>query len=256
MTTDAFDPSVYTVAPRMTLENGISLARALVAACPPSFPARIQRAAQKLGRSTDAAQAKLALRQKALGSISEDDKRLIDQAGDASWGALRGRLSAYAMLPSDEYADAQRARDLLTILFGDQGLSFVTESYPVQWATADTMLKRIRDENLAADINRICGAEFLENVRKRHDKYGAMVQNALIKANEIHVDLSVEVRALGSAIVTYATKVCAEIDDESDASAIVVVRAALQPIDSHRESQAKRGEAPAPAPAPEPVGTP
>lgn len=239
----------------MTLESGIALARALIAACPQSMPSRIHKAVKKLVDATDNAQAKLALRQKALGTISEEDKRLVDQAGDASWGGLRARLSAYGTLPVEEYPDAKRANEIVTLLFNDQGLSFLTEAYPVQWTIADTILKRIVDEKLEADINRIAGSEFLDNIRKRHNKYGAMVQSILIKAEGNHVDLGAEVRILGNAIVAYATKVCAHVEDDDEKS-FVEARAALQPIDAHREANAKK-TSPAPiTPAPESPATP
>jgi len=244
MTTDQFDPSLYTSPPRMTLESGIALCRALVAACPQTMPARIHKAAQKLAIATDKAQTALAWRQNALGAISEEDKRVVDQAGDASWSALRARLSAYSMLPADEYPDAKRAAEIEVRLFGDDGLSFLKETYAVQWTTADTILKRIDSDDLTSDINRIAGHEFLDNIRKRHTKYGAMVQSILIKAQQANVDLGAELRALGSAIVTYATKVCAHVEDD-DPTTIAEARTALGPIDAHREANAKKS-APAP----------
>lgn len=67
---ESFDTSLYTVAPRMTLESGLALARSLVIACPQNAPTRIRKAAQKLGSAADKAQDKLALRQKALGTAS------------------------------------------------------------------------------------------------------------------------------------------------------------------------------------------
>lgn len=223
----------------MTLESGLALARALVSACPASFPARIQKAAKKLGIAADKAQDKLALRQKALGTISEENRRLIDQAGDASWGTLRARLVAYAQLPTDEYPDAKRANEINSLLFAEDGLSFLTESYPVQWATADTILKRIVDESLEDDIVRIAGPEFLENIRKRHQKYGAMVQQWHLKSEMAQVDLGAEIRALGSAIVHYATNVCADVE-EDDAQSVERARIALHPIDVFREANTKK----------------
>jgi hypothetical protein len=255
-TPDSFDPSLYTVAPRMTLESGLALARALVIACPPNAPARIQKAAKKLGNAADKAQDKLALRQKALGTISDEDRRLVDQAGDASWGSLRGRLSAYAQLPADEYPDAKRAAEINTSLFADQGLSFLTESYPIQWAIADTILQRITKESLETDINRIAGPEFLENIRKRHQKYSAMVQQWHLKSEIAQVDLSAEIRTLGQAIVHYATNVCAEVDEEKPES-VNQARTALHPIDMHREANAKKSPAATsgPEPTPNPAGS-
>lgn len=252
MSNEVFDPAPYTNPPRMTLESGIALARALVAACPQSMPTRIHKAAQKLAGATDLAQAKLALRQKALGSISEDDKRAIDQAADGSWGALRSRLSAYSMLPTNEYPDAQRATELLTILFADSGLSFLIESYPVQWTTADTLLQRIQKDNLAADIDRIAGPDFLDNIRKRHARYGQMIQHSLVKSLELQVDLSDELRVLGHAIVAYATKICAHVD-EDDKDSLAEARAALQPIDLFREAYGKSSSPQTNAPPPTPT---
>jgi hypothetical protein len=238
----------------MTLESGIALARALVVACPQSMSARIHKAAKKLADATDKAQSGLAVRQKALGAVSDEDRRLIDQAGDASWGALRSRLSAYAMLPADEYTDAPIAAKLVTVLFADDGLSFLKETYPTQWTTADTILKRIDADSLHTDINRIAGPEFLDNIKKRHAKYGAMVQNILVKT-QVNVDLSAELRALGQAIVTYATKVCAHVEDD-DPKSIAEARTALHPIDAHRDANTSGSGHPATPPNPEtPVGT-
>lgn len=234
------DPSQYARPPVINLENGIALCRALVDACPKSMPASVKKAAKKLADMTDKAQAALALRQKALGKVSDEDVRFVDQAGDSSWGALRTRLLGYAELPVSEYPDAKRARELVTILFAADGLSFLKETYPVQWSTADTILKRIDEDTLGKDIDRIAGKEFLENVRKRHASYGAMVKGLLAREAAAGVNLSEQVRTLGRAIVEYATKVCASADDD-DAESITTARAALRPLDAFREANARRG---------------
>jgi len=239
MSVEPLDPALYARPPILTLESGISLGRALVAACPEGVSEGIKKAATKLDAATHKAEAALAVRQRALGAISEEDSRLIDQAGDASWGALRMRLLGYAALPATEYPDSTRAAELVLILFGDEGLSFLKETYPVQWATADTILKRIDEDKLAADIDRVAGPQFLENIKKRHATYGAMVQRVLVKAQGADVDRGEEARALGSAIVSYATKLCAYAEPD-EPEAMAVARAALTPIDKYREAQTKR----------------
>ncbi len=239
MEQELFDPSIYVRPPVMSLEGGIALCRSLIDACPTSMPKSVKSGAQKLGRAADRAQTALALRQKALGTISDEDARVIDQLGDSSWGSLRGRLVSYSVLPVGEYPDAARAGELVTILFHTDGLNFLKEAYPVQWTTADTILKRIDEEGLQPDIDRIAGKEFLENVRKRHQHYGAMVKGLLTRSQGENVNLSEEIRALGSAIVSYATKVCATVDEDEPAT-IVAARAALRPLDLFREANARR----------------
>jgi hypothetical protein len=76
---------------------------------PSSQTAHRPESVEKMNASADKAQTALAIRQKALGSISEFDKGVVDQAGDASWGALRTHLQGYATLPVAEYPDAPRA---------------------------------------------------------------------------------------------------------------------------------------------------
>lgn len=251
---EPIDPSLYTRAPIMSLEAGIALARALVSACPPSAPSSVKKSAKKLNAATDKAQIALAKRQKIIGQIPEEASRLIDQDGDNSWGALRGRLYHFSLLPKNEYPDASRAAELVSSLFGDDGLSFLKEKYPVQWAVADTVLKRIDDEQLHNDINRIAGSEFLENVRKRHVEYGAMVQRLLTKGSGESVNLSHEVHALGRAIVAYATQICASADDDdSSPEMILMARCALKPLDNFRDQVASRANPSAPVQEPSPT---
>ncbi|MDI1429419.1 hypothetical protein [Polyangium sorediatum] len=240
MSHDPPDPTLYVRAPIMTAEAGITLCRALFAACPKDASPAVMKSAAKVNAVADKAQTALAIRQKTLGKVSDDAARLIDQAGDASWGALRTRLLAYADLPVAKYQDAKRAAELVTILFGPDGLSFLKEAYPVQWSTADTILKRIDEEGLEKDIDRIAGKVFLDNVRAQHEQYGAMVQGTLLREQAEGVNLADQVRAMGRAIVEYATKVCASVD-EDDASSIAAARSALRPLDAYREAAARRG---------------
>jgi hypothetical protein len=225
----------------MTLESGIALCDSLVSACPKSMPDSVKKSAKKLKGAAGRAQTALAKRQAALGTISEEDARVIDQEGDVSWGALRGRLTAYASLPVKQFPDAKRAGELIIALFGEDGLSFLKETYPVQWGTADTILLRIQNEGLQADIDRIAGPEFLKNVRARHVAYGAMVKRYLARNSSATVNLGDEVRKLGRAIVAYATQVCAfATDKEDDDDALAAAADALRPLDVFRELAAAR----------------
>ncbi len=255
MALDTPDPAVYSRPPKMTIEGGMTLCRVLADASPASMPAAVKKAAKRLFEVAEAAQFAYTLRRKTLGKTSPDDARPVDRNADNSWGALRSRLQAYAMLPREAYPDAQRAVEILFSLFGEAGLSFLTESYPEQYAIADSVIRRIDSEGLAADIDRLAGREFLENVRTQHTAYGKMVQSVLQREDALTDDLSDHVRAMGQEIVDYATKVLASIDRNKPAT-VTAARTALRPIDAFREATQRRAASyPPPAPQTNPEGT-
>jgi len=223
----------------MTLEGGITLCRVLAEGCPKSMPASVKKAQKRLVEVAEGAQIAYTLRKKALGRGGEEDSRPIDRAGDNSWGALRGRLQAYTLLPVEVYPDAKRAAEILASLFGEAGLSFLTESYPEQYAIADSVLRRIDEEGFAVDIDRIAGKEFLENVRTQHVAYGKMVTGVLQREATLSEDLGEHVRAMGQEIVDYATKVIATVERDK-AATILAARSALRPLDAFREATQRR----------------
>lgn len=233
------DPALYARPPKMTIEGGITLCRVLADACPATMPASIKKAAKRLFEVAEAAQFAYTLRRKSLGKTTPDDARPVDRNADNSWGALRQRLQAYAMLPPDTYPDAKRAIEILYSLFGESGLSFLTESYPEQFVIAESVISRIGSENMAADIDRLAGKEFLENVRNQHIAYGKMVQAVLQREETITDDLSEHLRVMGQEIVDYATKILASIDRDKPAT-IAAARTALRPIDAFREATQRR----------------
>lgn len=233
------DPIHYAHAPRMTVEGGMTLCRVLADTCPAAMPAAVKKAAKRLSEVAEAAQFAYTLRRKALGKAAPDDSRPIDRNADNSWGALRGRLQSYAMLPPETYPDAKRAVEILYSLFGEAGLSFLTESYPEQYAIADAVIRRIDSEALVVDIDRLAGKEFLENVRTQHAAYGKMVQAVLQREEALTDDLNEHVRAMGQEIVDYAMKVLASINRDKPAT-IATARTALRPIDAFREATQRR----------------
>lgn len=244
------NPALYAHAPKMTVEGGITLCRVVASACPSSMNASVKKAAKRMSEIAEAAQFAYTMRRKAMNKGTTDDARPVDHNADASWSCLRSRLQAYSLLPPNIYPDAIRAGEILVILFGDQGLSFLTESYPEQYTIADSVLRRIDEENMAGDIDRIAGKEFLENVRTHHVAYGKMVQAVLQREEAITEDLNEHVRAMGQALVYYATKVIAFIDPEQPAT-IAAARLALRPIDAFREATERRATNPSPQASPD-----
>jgi hypothetical protein len=237
MTNLAFDPIVYVRAPIITLESGIALARALVLACPAKMPALVQHTAEKLTRTADAAQAALGKRQGESTPATDTERKTLDGEADQAWGALRQRLEAYAGLPTERFPQAARAREILHLLFGE-GTAFLRYSYAEQYVTMDTLLKRVEVEHLTADIDRLCGAEFLEQIRHVHPRYGAMVQRSLEQSPEGENQLF-HVRALSRGIVEYAISISATVDTEK-AHNVEQALNALRPIDVYREQAARR----------------
>lgn len=239
MAQEPFDPSLYTRAPVLTIASGITLCVTLYHACPKTMPALVKKAAKKVKTVGDVAQAAWADRQRELGVISDDDSRALDQEADAIWGATRMRLQALAMLPPDRVPEALRASILLVTLFGTDGLMFLREAYPVQWSTMDTLLKRIDADGLAKELDDLAGPVFLAQIRHVHPRYSAMVQAMLKRDTSSGQNLLDQVRAMQRAIVEYATKVAATVD-EDDPETVDVARDALRAIEQLREMSGRR----------------
>jgi hypothetical protein len=236
------DITLYTRAPSFRLAGGITLAHALIDACPRSAPANVKKACKKLKGLTETAQAVLADRRREMSSSSEEDSRIVDREADASWGALRLRLRAYSMLPIERFPLAKRASELDTLLFGMEGLEFLKDDYFSQNATMGVILKQINDHKMQKDIDMIAGPEFLQQIRDVMLRYQSMVNDKLRRDNTSGPNLTEHVRALQAAIVEYATKVAAMVDDDEPES-IRAAQSALRPIEAHREAAADRRSA-------------
>lgn len=255
-----FDPSLYVRPQMLTLASGIVLAQALVAACPAIMPPPVKKAAQHLHKVATTAQQTWADRQRESGLGPDEDTRVLDQEADGSWSNLRARLLAYAGLPVALFPRARRAQEIVDTLFGDAGLGFLRDNYILQWSTMNVLLKRIDAEGLAADIDIIAGPEFLQHIRNVHPRYEAMVQAAL-QRDAGQQNLRDQVRLIQRAVVAYATRVCATVEDD-DVSTAETARTALAAIEkmrlmaaSKRASNAGADDTTA-APAAEPTAAP
>jgi hypothetical protein len=244
-----FDPHLYTRAPAGNLATAIVLAQALVAACPDIMPPPVKKAVKQLAKIAANAQQAWADRQRALGVVPDADSRALDQEADGAWGNLRARLLGYAGLSPALFPRARRAQEIVDSLFGDGGLGFLRDAYILQWSTMNVLLKRIDNEGMAADIDKLAGPEFLQHIRNVHPRYEAMVQASLQREAGAE-NLLEHVRLIQRAIVAYATRVCGTVEDDDDASA-ETARDALAAIDKMRVTASnKRGGAASPdAPA-------
>lgn len=238
---DTFSPSLYTRAPSISVASGISLAEALVNACPESAPANVKKACKKLEAAAVTAAKILLAERRHQGSDDDgdDDSFTLDHEADLSWGALRARLLAYSMLPSARFPKAKHAAEIMVQLFGSEGLSFLKEDYVTQNATMAIILKHIDERGLQKEIDAIAGPEFLEQLRDVQARYSAMVAERTAREGEVWKSMNEHVRKIQAAIVEYATKVAATVD-EDEPETIEVARRALRAIEAHRGSGGRR----------------
>lgn len=233
------DLSIYLRSPVFSVQEGISLARALLAAAPKGLPALVKRTADKLRQAADAAQDALLERQREQNQLSEEDSRALDQEMDSVWGGLRLRLQGYAFLSADSVPQAGRAAALLTQLFGSEGTNFLKESYSTQLATMTTLYKRITRDKLGKEIDALCGPEFLAEIRRLLPRYERMVNAMLSRPAVSGPSLFVHRSALSRAVVAYATAMCALVDEDSPETIQRTVTA-LAPILGQRTAIAGR----------------
>jgi len=238
MADDDFDPSLYIRAPVFNLAAGISLTRALLDDSPKALGPVVKKARKHLEDTLTASQKSLADRQREENALSGEDPREIDQEADTLWSALRTRLVAYGALPDKRVPRAVRAREIVAILFGGEGLSFLKARYVEQWSTMDAILSRIAEDKLQKDIDTLAGPEFLEQIQQVHVRYGAMVKESLTREEGSAQNLREQVQALQKAIVAYATKVCATVE-EDEPETRVMARLALRALDHFRLAAAK-----------------
>lgn len=238
------DPAAYAHAPNMSVSSGIALANALADACPEDAEPKVKRALKHLRKVADKAMEDFTARNKKLGVYSEEDSRVLDNQADRAWGALRMRLQAMAMI-AEQTDKAPRAAAMDWKLF--QGSTeFLKYEYAKQGTRMASSLKQIDDDELQAEIDALCGPEFLAACREVQPKYDRMVSERMRRDEASSTNLTETLRELGAAIVNYASKVVGAVEHDAPASHDAA-RAALRPILAYRETQAREPAAAAPA---------
>jgi hypothetical protein len=234
-----FDTSQYLRAPRLDVPQAFALAVALLHALPKAAGVGVHRAAKALNKVTVALQILWSARERALTAEKPFDKVVVDNRVDTAWGALKLRISSYAMLPPALYPLAARAEVLDKSLF-PRGMTFLKDAMEAEWAASDELLKRIDTDHLAVEIDTIAGADFLIEIRAAHLEYGqALGITEAHGAVESVEALLPPLRAVTQAIADYALQIVATVDRE-DAASIKVARDALLPMDRYREGAARR----------------
>lgn len=234
---DDFDPSVYTRSPKLDVPSAIALGIRLLAAVPKQPPLAVRKAAKSLHQKIITLQSTWKARDR---MEKRFDARPVDVMADNAMSRLFGRLEDYAGLPSELYPLAERAQILLGTLF-PEGLAFLKSDYASQWAETQKRLERIQEENLATDIDKIAGPEFLSEVRRIHKMYGDAIGITKPRADATLPNLAVPLRNVGTAMTLHALQLVAVVmDEESSPEARLAARDALRPFDEYRASAARR----------------
>ena len=233
VSTVPLDPITYAHSPSITVSTGITLATALVDACPKDAPANVKKAAVYLKSIADLARTDLADRNRELGTFPDEDSRTLDNEADRCWGGLRLCVQGRAMLRADMYPKAKLAAEIDAKLFA-QGTEFLKAEYASQSGSMGSLLQMIEDDKMEKDINSVVGPD------------SASGQN-----------LTERVRTIQNAIVNYASKVLGSVEHDDPATA-EAARKALLPIVNHRDAvAAAQRSAPAPvAPLADPTVEP
>ncbi len=249
----SLDPVTYAHAPSITVSTGITLAHALVDACPKNAPANVKKAAVYLKSIADLARTDLADRNRALGTFPDEDSRALDNEADRCWGGFRLGIQGRAMLRQDLYPKARLAAELDAKLFA-QGTEFLKAEYASQSSSMAVLLQMIDDDKLEKDINAVVGPDFLTAIRDVQPRYEAMVKERLRRDTASGQNLTERVRTIQNAIVNYASKVVGSVEHDDPATA-EAARVALLPIVNHREAAAA-AQRPAPVAVAEPIVDP
>ena len=241
------------IAPNVTVSTGITLASALVDACPEDAPANVKKAAKHLKSVAALARANLAARNRELGTFPDEDSRALDNEADRCWGGLRLCIQGRAMLPPELYPKAKLAAEIDAKLFA-QGTEFLKSEYASQSSSMAVLLQRIDDDGMAKDINALVGPDFLTAIRAVQPRREAMVKERLRRDSASGQNLTERVRTIQNAIVNYVSKVLGSVEHDDPATA-EAARVALLPIVNHRDAVAAAQRS-APAAVVDPVVDP
>ena len=241
----SFDPSNYSRAPHCDAATGVALAVALLSAMPKNVPEDVRKCARKVRTCT------LAL-QKAWAEepARSPARRPADAACDNAWSCTHGRLSSYAYLPVDTWPKAERAAELVTLLFRE-GLTFLRLPFAAQWAEQERRLTIVDKLGLASELDDLCGPEFLAEIRRTHTLYGQVLGITAPTETPLVAKVGEPLRDLQRVIGQYMRKLAAMAEDSDDSLAIAL--RALAPIDELRAAAMRRSTSPT-TPENEPEG--
>jgi hypothetical protein len=188
------------------------------------------------------------------GAQATDGARTVraDRRLDTAWNAVLTWLSGWSKLP-ETAPQAAIARHIIDTIFAD-GLKFLLLAYKQEWAESDTRLLHMGNEKLDADIVKLGGAPFMDELRAAHLEYGeALGITATPDAPNTGANLRDALNAFLLALRTYVVRVSAHVDEEEAGSAdlATLLLAPLTRWESSRTSGGQANDTDAATPTPE-----
>lgn len=224
--------------PVLDVTMAIALATALLSAAP-------AKPADNVDEALDVVRAALSVLEQKRGdrratpAAATVDPRPIDNQVDTVWDAFHGALAALAALPTDLYPRAAEASSLLHAIFGaERPLAFLRLRYPAEWSEVKAHLDLIEAQKLEPRIQKLLGPEFMAEIRRTFDLYGAALGITSTVATSPSPDSLLEpLRSLVGALNDYVIAALSMVRPSKPGSRDVVV-AALEPIDRLRRTRA------------------
>lgn len=219
---EELDFARYLRPPRVSASSGFVLAVRLLRCAGDDPPGPVHKSLLRLRDRAESVRFVLAEHQRLRGR----SLRPHDQRFDGACAGFHARVHAHTRI--DNGASSERAGELLTSLFPD-GLKFLTAGYEDEWVQGETLLRRIDDEGLAAELDELAGPPFLDELRKAHAALG----EALGVGEEAPPPLpkiGPAVSALAQAIADYGRVRSAFVDLE-DPSSVAAFCEAMRPRD-------------------------
>ncbi len=248
------DASNYTSVPRVNARSGVALARALLAALPKDAPVSVKHAARRVRADAVALQA---ASQAARSEPPADPKRTpraVDNEADALHAAVLRRLADHELLGSHDPAAAASTAALRAALYPAGG-DFLRGDMLTQWQSTEDWFAALAVDGREGALRAVVGGGFVDALRAVHVEYGEAVGTTQPRPPAApKADVATPLAALAQSTQDLALQLVALANDRSaDDAARAAARAALRPIDDHREGNARRvaqrAAAPEPAPA-------
>lgn len=245
--TDPFtrlDPATYARPPRMTTANAIALVRSILVALPKDAPANILHHARAM--RTDAAALQGArkaerLARQAEAEAAERTPREVDNEADGLHATSLRRIEDHERLAGHDDAVAAEAATLKAALY-PRGIDFTRGDMLSQWNATEEWFETLAEGRHEKSFRALVGGGFLDALRTVHAEYGRVL-GITQKAAQTppKVDLTAALAALSASMQDLVLQLVALANDKSAAAELrAAARLALQPIDRHRDGNARR----------------
>lgn len=170
---DRINASDYRL-PILDVPMATALATALMSATPEKAPDNVGEALGEVRKALEAL-GRLQQEKRATGPGTQDP-RPVDVLVDNAWSSLHGSLTSLASLPADLYPRAAEASSLVSAIFGDKRpLAFLQLRYPAEWAEVKAHIELIESQKLEPRIKALVGPEFMAEIRRTFEMYGAVL---------------------------------------------------------------------------------